>query len=313
MQVGSDGWSFEWNEHWARIPATRWGASNGRTHGVTVAGNGHVFVFNQAQPAVLEFDPAGRLLNAWGDRFHGAHGMTLVAEGDEEFLWLTDQATGEVVKTTLDGKPVLNLQRPDLPIYQSDQARAYAPTWVAVNEVGRGGNGDIWVADGYGSSYIHRYSNKGAYIASINGTEGAAGAFACPHGIRFDFRHGRPELYITDRSNRRIQVHDADGKYLRQFGQDFLTSPCMFAVHGDHLLIPELYGRLAVLDSQDRLVCYLGCNDGVEKTAGWPNLPADRILAGKFNSPHAMTADAQGNLYVVEWIVGGRITKLLRT
>jgi sugar lactone lactonase YvrE len=236
--------------------------------------------------------------------------MTIVREGEHDYLWLTDQGTAEVVKTTLDGDVVLTLRQPEHPVYAS--GKRFVPTWVAVNEERFDGNGDVWVTDGYGSSYIHRYDRNGAYQQSINGTEGRAGAFACPHGIRFDHRHGQPELYIADRSNRRIQVYDQAGKYLRHFGQDFLHSPCMFDHDGEHLLVPELFGRLAVLDRDDKLVGYLGSNDGIEKAQGWPD-QRQHVQPGKFNSPHAMTADAQGNLYVVEWITGGRITKLAKT
>jgi hypothetical protein len=85
----------------------------------------------------------------------------------------------------------------------------------------------------------------------------------------------------------------------------------MFDVWGDHLLVPELFGRVSILDKNDKLVAYLGCNDGIEKREGWPN-QRGHVGEGRFNSPHAMTADAAGNLYVVEWIVGGRVTKLAK-
>jgi hypothetical protein len=311
MRVGSGEFTYEWHENWASIPDTEGGRQSGRTHGVVASKTGDILVFSQAQPAVLRFGPDGRLKNAWGDRFAGAHGMTLVEEDGVEYLWLTDQNSAEVVKTTLDGKTVMNLQRPPHPVYAGGVK--YVPTWVAVNEKKLGGNGDIWVADGYGSSFIHRYDARGAYIASINGTEGMAGAFACPHGIRFISRGGAaPELYVADRGNKRIQVYDANGTFKRVFGADFLTSPDMFAVHGDLLLVPELLARITILDRNDKLLTYLGENAQTVDVKGWPNHPKELIVPGKFNSPHGMTADAAGNLYVVEWIVGGRISKLER-
>ena len=99
---------------------------------------------------------------------------------------------------------------------------------------------------GYGSSLVHRFRKDGKYLATINGTEGSAGKFACPHGIAFDYRHGRPELYVTDRSNARVQVYDAEGKFLRAFGQGFLPAPCAFAYRpgSKQLVIPDLFGRV---------------------------------------------------------------------
>lgn len=309
MQIGIDGMQYEWIEDWARILDTPSGIENGRTHGVVVTDSGNVMVFTQADPGVLTFNQQGELVASWGDRFSGAHGMTLVKEDDTEYLWLTDQNSREVVKTTLDGQTVLNIEPPKHPVYEKAN---YIPTWVAVNEERFGGNGDIWVTDGYGSNYIHRYDKTGRYLLSINGEEGKTGAFSCPHGIWVDTRKSEPELYVADRSNHRVQVYDTQGQYKRTFGSEFLTSPDGFVTHGDYLLVPELFARITILDSDDRVVCHLGANEDVVKVKGWPNFPKQELQPGKFNSPHGIAADPAGNIYVVEWIVGGRIIKLVK-
>jgi DNA-binding beta-propeller fold protein YncE len=309
MRIGTGSFTYEWVDNWARIPETPSGLENGRTHGVVVTDSGNVMVFNQADPGVLTFDPSGKLINSWGDRFSGAHGMTLVKEDGTEYLWLTDQNSREVVKTTLDGRTVMNIEQAPHPVYGKAN---YAPTWVAVNEERHGGNGDIWVTDGYGSNYVHRYDKAGRYIGSINGEEGATGAFKCPHGIWIDTRKSEPELYVADRSNKRVQVYDSEGAYKRAFGADFLTSPDGFITHGDLLIIPELFARITILDANDQLVCHLGANEEVVNAKGWPNFTGPELQQGKFNSPHGIASDRAGNLYVVEWIVGGRITKLVK-
>ncbi len=286
------------------------GKANGRTHGLAVAGNGDVIVFNQAQPAVLRFSADGKLKNAWGDRFAGAHGCTLAMDGDKEVLWLTDQHSAEVVKTSLDGTTLMNIERAPVPVYKA--TKKYAPTWVSVNEERHGGNGDIWVTDGYGSHYIHRYTKAGAYVSSINGTEGKAGAFSCPHGIMFVPKADGAELYIADRSNKRVQVYDAEGNFKRAFGSDYLHSPCGFVHRNGVVYCPELNGRLAVIDANDKLITYLGDQPDINKKPGWPN-PAGRPNPRRpFNSPHAWRWRPNGDLYVGEWIVGGRVTKLAR-
>lgn len=309
MTIGSGEYAYDWIERWAIIPDTPTGRENGRTHGVAVSQTGNVVVFSQADPAVLIFSPEGSLVNAWGERFHGAHGLTLVEDGGEEFLWLTDEGTAEVSKNSLFGQTVQTLPKPDHPAYAEGR---YSPTWVAVNEERFGGSGDIWVADGYGQSLVHRFDKAGQYLGAISGEEGAAGRFNCPHGIWADRRGGKAELYIADRGNKRVQVYDFEGNFLRAFGADFLHSPCCFATNGDTLYIPELFARLAILDAEDRLIAYIGDNPEAMATEGWPNVPADRIRPGFFNSPHGMAAAPNGDLYVVEWIIGGRITKLAR-
>ena len=308
IRIGRGEHTFEWLENWAVIPDTPEGRADGRTHGVVVTDDGRVIVFHLANPAILVFDAQGALTDAWGDRFPGAHGLTLVKEGSTEYLWFTDYKTGEVVKTTLQGETALSLPFPDLKGYDDPK---YAPTWVTVFEERFGGNGDIWVADGYGAGYVHRYDKAGKYLSSMDGTAGA-GRFRHPHGVYVDSRKTDPELYIADRMNRRIQVYDLDGKFKRLVSDAVDTSACAFIPHGDFTLIPEApyRARLTILDPDDRVVATLGENDQVCTRAGFPN---DRALVepGRFVTPHSVATDEAGNIYIVEWITGGRITKLV--
>ncbi len=254
---------------------------------------------------MLVYDKRGKFIDSWGD-YPGAHGLTLVEEGKEEFLWLTDQDKATVEKTTLSGVVCQSIQPPEYALHEK-----YVPTWVAVNEVRHGGNGEIWVADGYGSGFVNRHSASGVFISSLDGTEGA-GRFSCPHGIWFDQRKTPMELYVADRGNHRVQVFDDEGRYLRSFGDNFLTSPDCFVLDGNELIVPELLGRVTVLDPNDEFVCYLGKNEmtGKDKDPAWPN--TNTLVQGLFNSPHGAAADASGNIYVVEWRIGGRVIKLER-
>jgi hypothetical protein len=307
MKVGSGEHTFDWIENWAVIPDTPEGRADGRTHGVVVTHDGRVIVFHLGNPAILVYNARGSLIDSWGDRFPGAHGLTLVREGATEYLWLTDYKTGEVVKTTLEGETVLSLPFPNLDGYDDPK---YAPTWVSVFEERFGGNGDIWVADGYGAAYVHRYDRSGNYLSSLDGTTGA-GRFRHPHGLYVDTRKTDPELYIADRMNRRVQVYDLQGKFKRLLADAADTSACAFIPHGEFTLIPEApyRARLTVLDPDDRVAATLGENDQACARPGFPN---DRALVepGRFVTPHSVASDAGGNLYVVEWITGGRITKL---
>ena len=154
---------------------------------------------------------------------------------------------------------------------------------------------------------------------TIDGTEGEGGRFATPHGIWIDTRKQNHELYIADRSNGQIQVYSPQGRFLRAFGTgagaDWLHSPSGFAAWGEFLIVAELRGsRITLLDVDDEPVAYLGENTGAFKfNEGWPNVPHNTLVPGKFNSPHGIASDGDGNIFVAEWLIGGRINKLTRS
>jgi len=297
---------YKWIENWITIPESPLGKMNGRTHGIAALKNGEIVVFHQADPALLHYSSGGILLKAWGN-YPGAHGLTLIEEEGEELLWLVDQDIGEVVKATLDGRILLSLKKPNHEAYSTCN---YVPTWAAVAEDRFGGNGDIWVADGYGASLVHRFDRSGNYLSTLDGKEGG-GRFDCPHGLALDTRGREPEFYIADRGNRRFQVYGMDGTDRRTFGEGFLDSPDISTTLGDHLIIPELKAGITILNSTDEPVASLGVNPQVASLEGWPN-NRKWVAEGAFNSPHSATTDPHGNIYIVEWITGGRVTKLER-
>ena len=334
VTVGDNDETYEWLEDWAEVPSPDEARIGWAHHGLAVTGSGDIVGFHPERPDVVIFGADGRFLRSWPTRLKEGHGITLVDEGGEEFIWVADpgkkmrrsadgtygadEATGQgqVVKFSLDGNEVLRLPRPGHPAYDNG---FYAPTSVAVDEGRHGGSGDVWVADGYGQDLVHRYTADGTWAQTLTGEEGA-GTFKCPHGVFIDRRHTRPELWVADRGNGRVQVYGLDGSFLRVVGQAFLNSPSAFAGYGESIVVAELHARLAVLGPDDDLVGYLGDNGDVCALAGWPNgvgegqhpVRMPHLEPGRFNSPHGLAADADGNLYVAEWLIGGRTIKLAR-
>jgi DNA-binding beta-propeller fold protein YncE len=220
-----------------------------------------------------------------------------------------------VIAVDLKGNVLAKLPRPRLDVYASE---FYAPTVAAIDET----TGAVWVADGYGESYVHHYDASGKYDGSLSGEEpGAAGRFDCPHYVYIDRRRSEPELYVADRGNRRIQVYDLRGNFKRVFGNDFMTGPTDLTPDGDRLLVVEhIDARVTVLDRNDKPIGYLGENKGSFDRDDWPNsklsdgtiVRNDHLVPGKFNSAHSVAVDRAANLYVTEYLVGGRLTKLAR-
>jgi len=304
---------YKWIENWARIPDPFIGTDNKRTHGVVVTRENDVIICHQAVPTILIYNQDAVLISSWGN-YPGAHGMTLTVENGSEYLWLTDEFSGRVVKVSLNGEEILSLSPPSHQVYINGQK--YIPTWVAQNPITR----EIWVADGYGASLVHLFSPFGEYIRTIDGTEGC-GRFNNPHGISFCQSEDGPELFITDRVNKRIVVYDGNGNFKRY--STVAHSPSCFDFLGSNMIVPELFTGIKILNKDSLEVLdeigtnqFIGLNPNgswwpPKAPIGWPDLAGtEHIQLGIFNSPHGACFAPNGDIYVVEWIIGGRITKL---
>lgn len=325
--------TYEWTDSWARLPATAGSAAAWPHHGIAALPSGEIVTMHPASSNLLVFEPDGSLHRSVETEIADAHGITAVREGDAAYLWVADAAMKQsqesgyeppasskgsgVAKLALSGRMITRLAKPELAAYGHGE---YRPTCVAVNESRSGGNGDIWVADGYGESYVHRFEAGGRYLRSLSGEEGA-GRFKGPHAIFIDRRRNEPELYIADRNNGRIQVYDLEGRFRRVVGAEFLSRPTWFATDGDRLLVLEFRPpRLTVLDAGDQLIGYLAENPQAPSREGWPNELGTKgapqrtaaLEPGKLNSPHSLALDREGNIYITEWLIGGRIIKLKR-
>ena len=331
--VGSGAHSYTWYDHWAQLPNPESAATGWAHPGMATTETGQIVTCHPGLPLLLFFEPDGTLERSFRLDITEAHGLTVTGAEGAQRLWLADSGGkrlpgsgypvhsapdgGQVIELTLEGHVLRRLERPNLPIYREGK---FSPTSIVEDEERLGGRGDIWVADGYGQSLVHRYRADGSHAGTINGEEGTAGAFKTPHAVLMDRRRGDPELYVADRANHRIQVYDLEGRFKRVFGEDVLTSPSAFAIAGDTLVVAELRARLTLFDSADRLIGYLGADDAVCDEPGWPNrkdeagdlIRPPRLKPGAFNSPHGVTADPEGNIYVAEWLIGGRYTKLTK-
>jgi hypothetical protein len=311
--VGTGKHTYEAIHDWGELPA---GIKYGNTHGVVEDSQGHIYVHHtvhassESADSMVVFDENGKFVRSWGKEFKGgAHGLHIQKDGSTEFLYLCDTARGIVEKATLNGEPVFTIGYPDQSAaYQpgaDGKKPKYSPTNLAI-----GPNGDLYVGDGYGSSYINQYNSKGDYIRTFGGKGKEAGKLDCPHGIIVDRRAGAPVLTVADRGNARIQRFTLDGKHI-----DFVDGtkmPCHFNFfkNGD-VVVPDLGARVTLLDKHNQVIAHLG-DDSDSKWRDTRKLSRDHFTPGKFVAPHGACFDHKGNIFVVEWVEVGRVTKLRR-
>src|SRR5579871_987086 len=214
--LGQGAHTYEVTHDWGELPAN---IKYGNTHGVCEDSQARIYVHHtvndasESHDSMVVFDHQGKFVKSWGKEFQGgAHGLHIRKEGSTEFLYLCDTKRALVVKTTLDGEEVFTLGYPkESEFYKLDKdgkpATKYSPTNLAIAP-----NGDIYVGDGYGSSYINQYNSKGEFIRTFGGKGKDAGQLDCPHGIIVDYRGSKPILAVADRANARLQYFTMDGK-----------------------------------------------------------------------------------------------------
>jgi len=310
--IGSGEHTYEVTHDWGELPAD---IQYGNTHGVCEDSNGHIYIHHtvystsEKPDSMVVYDSHGKFVKSWGKDFRGgAHGLHIRKEGGTEFLYLCDTQRGLVVKTTLDGEEVFSLGYPkESPAYAQPgpdgKQIKYSPTNLAVAP-----NGDFYVGDGYGSSYINQYNNKGEFVRTFGGPGKDAGQLACPHGIIVDTRGPTPNLTVADRGNKRIQRFTLDGKPIDMlYGTN---APCHFNLftNGD-VVVPDLFARVTLMDKENKIIEHLG-DDSSSDYMATRKLPRDKFQPGKFVCPHGACFDHEGNIFVVEWVEVGRVTKL---
>lgn len=246
-----------------------------------------------------------------------AHGISVLGER----LWLADvgskyapdsegrygeagPGSGQVLQLDLTGAVTRRLDPPP-----RRSTTAYLPTSVVEDE-----HGNVWVADGYGASEVHRYDRDGVHLDTMTGEEHAIGHLDCPHALHLDRRRSETELYVADRARHRLVVFGLDGSFRREVA-GLLHLPSALTTYGDLLLVVELHGRVTVLDADDQVVSRSGADPENPQRTGWPNgLTADGRYGrahdmdpAALNSPHGLAIDGSGRVVVAEWVIGGRL------
>jgi hypothetical protein len=127
-------------------------------------------------------------------------------------------------------------------------------------------DGSCYLADGYGTGYIHRYSQDGRFLSTFGGKGGREqhGKFATPHGPWVDARPGRePQLCVCDRANARLEYFTLDGEYVSTV--EGLSYPAHLDTRGDLLLCPDLHARVSLFGKDNQLIAHLGYDNNCTK------------------------------------------------
>jgi DNA-binding beta-propeller fold protein YncE len=277
----------------------------------------------RSAPPILEFDPEGNLVKAWGGAVPGApyvwpswnHG---VAIDDKDNVWIAGGGQGDshVLEFTHDGKFLMQVGVPHQAVNSTATDHFGRPAKVTFDAKAN----EAFVADGYGN---HR-------VAVIDVTTGKIKRFWGAYGhVPNDSNLGRynPDappaqqfrnpvhcaepstdglLYVCDRPNDRIQVFRKDGSFVKE-----------------KRIAPRTLGDGSVWDiafSRDPQQRWLYLADGKNERVYVMDRQSLEIVTqfgdggrqpGQFFAVHSIATDSKGNIYTTETYEGKRVQKFV--
>jgi DNA-binding beta-propeller fold protein YncE len=287
-------------------------------------------------PPVLEFDPAGNLVNAWGGpsktgEYEWPTSNHSIVVDHKGFVWIGGNGPGDahVLKFTRDGKFVAQYGKADVrkdPTAPADKP-AYKADSTDMNNFGRvakimidAKTNEGYVADGY---LNHRVAVIDLDTGKIKRLWGAYGKpptdevlppYDPAAPVAQQFRNpvhcavlsNDGLVYVCDRPNDRIQIFKADGTFVKEV-----------------FVAKETLADGSVWDidfSKDPEQKYLYIADGVnEHVRVFDRQTMEELYnfgyggrqPGMFLGVHSIATDSKGNIYTTETYTGKRLQKFV--
>jgi hypothetical protein len=308
----------------------------GEVAGVAVNSAHHVFVLsrgNTTGPAygaaaaqLLEFGPDGKILREIGHNLYAWSFAHSVRVDDDDNIWVADKGSDLVIKFTPAGRVAMVFGRKQ---EASDEGTGPLPhphpqrlpvdgMFRQVTDMAWDSAGNTYISDGYINARVAKVDRSGNWLMSWGEPGDQPGQFNTPHSIAVDARNN---VYVADRGNRRIQVFDTDGRFLRQITIDVPVPPnarpaignrptvttgtmapgapwalCITPGPQQVMFVSDAFpGRIYKLSLEGKVLGVLGESGKQPKQFGWI---------------HGLACPSETELYVAE-LLNWRVQKLL--
>ncbi|WOD42662.1 6-bladed beta-propeller [Hwangdonia lutea] len=301
--IGHNTHRYKVNMNWGNLDALKTPVKD--CHEMVQDSKGRIVLLtNHTKNNIIIYDKSGKLISTWGTQYPGGHGLTLVKENGEDFLLITDYERHQVIKTTIDGKVVFEIDYPaDTGKYTNKEE--FKPTETTVLE-----NGDFYVADGYGNQYITHYNYKGELLNIFGGRGTENSQFLNAHGICYDNRDkNNPSLLISAREMNVLKRFDLKGNYLESIPVPGALI-CRPVIHKNDIYFAVLKSKNAPNSDSGFLLIMNQKNEVVScPGATLPEYKNNRLeelyqTVRLFQHPHDVCIDNDENIYVAQWNSG---------
>ncbi|MBI3050726.1 MAG: hypothetical protein HYY76_20745 [Acidobacteria bacterium] len=226
----------------------------------------------------------------WDKMLRRPHSVYISPYDPQKHIYLVDDYRHAIFKFTNDGKKLVQtIGEPN--VHASDAKHFYRPTFIAFQT-----DGSFYVADGYLNTRVVKFDKNGNYVTAWgergnSGKETRPNYFNNVHGVAVD--PATREVYVNDRNNRRIQIFDENGKFLRMWTLGWDRANLHF-VHIDAdrkiWVYDQVAQKLARFDRDGRLIY------------AWGGLGA---YPGALWGVHGISVDQEQNLYLAAVGRGG--------
>ena len=311
--------------------------SFGEVAGVAVDSHKHIFVFSRgntigpaygaAAAQLLEFNARGSFFREIGHNLYGWSYAHSVKIDRDDNIWVADKGSDVVVKFNHAGRVTMvfgrkqeasdeetgPLKHPHPPLPPVDGM------FRQVTDIAWDSAGNSYVSDGYINSRVAKFDKNGNWVKSWGEPGDQPGQFLQPHSIAVD---ASDHVYVADRGNRRIQVFDGDGKFLRQIRIDVPVDPNARPAIGSKPRLP-IAGNQTIAPGAPWAIC-ITPNQVLYAADGYPGRIYKMTLEGKvlgvlgesgkqlkqFGWIHEIACPSENELYVAE-LLNWRVQKLI--
>ncbi len=248
---------------------------------------------------IFVVDRDGKLVQSWPqhDKLfdvtcgRGPHKIKMSPYDPDKHVWVIDDQLHVIHKFTYDGNLAMTLGT------KGQKGRDGGRLFDRPTDIAWLPDGTFFITDGYGGTRVAKFDKDGKFLmdwgsAPKDPANPGPNEFNTVHSIAIS---NDRRLFVVDRTHRRIQVFDENGKFLDMWTTGVRSSPYT------HLITTDQF--LWIADGGTSRVIKYDLNG--KYLYGWGGFGA---LPGQFNGPHAMTLDQEGNLYFAE-VFNGRVQK----